>query len=93
MTASYRFRVNGRVQGVSFRYCAQQRALELGLSGWIANQPDGSVVGEAQGAEESLALFERWLGSGPAQAQVTALDWQSCPSEVAVTDRRFEIRR
>lgn len=93
MSESYRFRVNGRVQGVSFRQGSRQRALELGLSGWVANQPDGSVMGEVAGAAEPLALFRRWLEHGPPLAQVTQLNWQACAAAQDDAPAGFEIRR
>lgn len=45
----------GRVQGVGFRYSAQYIAQSLGITGWVKNEWDGSVVMEAQGTEEELA--------------------------------------
>lgn len=44
----------GRVQGVGFRYSAQYLAQSLGVTGWVKNEWDGSVVMEAQGSEEML---------------------------------------
>lgn len=41
--------VHGRVQGVGFRWWTRSRALELGLTGYAANQPDGRVLVVAQG--------------------------------------------
>ena len=47
----------GRVQGVGFRYTAQDSARELGVGGWVKNLHDGRVelVGEAD--EETLNNF------------------------------------
>ena len=50
MTARRRWRFYGSVQGVGFRYYARAAALHLGLTGWVANNWDGSVTLEAQGA-------------------------------------------
>ena len=44
-----RWRFTGRVQGVGFRYFATCAARRLGLTGWVANNWDGSVTLEAQG--------------------------------------------
>lgn len=52
MRRHYRF--YGRVQGVGFRYRAQQAARSLGITGWVTNLYDGSVEMEAQGREEEL---------------------------------------
>jgi acylphosphatase len=54
--------VEGRVQGVGFRWWARTRALELGLVGWAENLEDGRVRVIAEGAAEAcgelLALLE-----------------------------------
>lgn len=44
----------GRVQGVGFRYSAQYLAQELGVTGWVKNDWDGTVLMEAQGTKEAL---------------------------------------
>lgn len=51
------FVFSGRVQGVGFRYSAQYLAQGLGLTGWVKNEWDGTVVMEAQGDEDTLDLF------------------------------------
>ena len=53
--------VHGHVQGVGFRWWTRSRALELGLTGYAANQSDGRVLVVAQGSrpacEQLLALL------------------------------------
>ncbi|TGD88052.1 acylphosphatase [Mycolicibacterium sp. CH28] len=53
--------VHGYVQGVGFRWWTRSRALELGLTGYASNQPDGRVLVVAQGpradCERLLALL------------------------------------
>ncbi|MDO4622750.1 MAG: acylphosphatase [Eubacteriales bacterium] len=44
----------GDVQGVGFRYRAKYGAQELGVTGWVKNEWDGTVVMEAQGTEEQI---------------------------------------
>ena len=66
-----RVRLYGRVQGVGFRYRAAERAMDLGLTGWVRNLPDGSVEVEAQGPSEQLRQFLDWLGHGPPAARVS----------------------
>ena len=41
----------GRVQGVGFRYRAVMFARGLGLTGWVKNEWDGTVLMEVQGEE------------------------------------------
>ncbi len=49
-----RVRFTGRVQGVGFRATARDCAERLALVGWVRNEPDGSVLMEAQGDEATL---------------------------------------
>lgn len=42
---------HGRVQGVGFRYTARLAAENLGLTGWVKNDWDGTVLMEVQGRE------------------------------------------
>lgn len=73
--AAYTFVVQGRVQGVGFRWSTQEEARRLGLVGWVKNEDDGSVSGLAQGPEESLTAFRRWLARGPSGALVDRVKW------------------
>lgn len=67
----YNFTVKGRVQGVFFRASTREKAISLGLAGYVRNQPDGSVFIAAEGNEEQLKNLELWCRSGgPAGAQV-----------------------
>lgn len=69
------FRVTGRVQGVWFRAWTQQTAQGLGLSGWVRNEPDGSVSGQAQtggsaDGDAALTRLRELLAEGPPSARV-----------------------
>ncbi|MCF6376151.1 acylphosphatase [Nocardioides KLBMP 9356] len=70
-------RVTGRVQGVSFRWWTEQRARELGVTGWVRNEPDGSVLLHAEGEDDAVDALVDWCRTGPPAAQV---------SDVAVRD-------
>lgn len=65
------FRIEGRVQGVGYRWWAVGEARRLGLAGWVRNRRDGSVellaIGEA--ADDLAALCRQ----GPRGAAVTAV--------------------
>jgi len=67
-------RVQGVVQGVGFRYFVRREALRLGLSGWVANEPDGSVAAVAEGPVAALEQFVELLSVGPPGASVTDID-------------------
>ncbi|HXS70964.1 MAG TPA: acylphosphatase [Patescibacteria group bacterium] len=82
--------VRGRVQGVGFRYYVVRHAMDLGLTGWVANEPDGSVRCVAEGARPSLEALLDALERGPAGALV---DRVSSHWEMATGGwRSFEVR-
>jgi acylphosphatase len=87
VTIRVRLRIQGYVQGVSFRYYARQRASALGLSGWVRNRPDGTVEAEAQGPEEMVDRFIGWVREGPSLAQVERVEVDRIPLEEGETFR------
>lgn len=72
--------VSGRVQGVGFRMFVLDTALELGLAGWVANEPDGSVRATAEGPEPQLLRFLQALRAGPPAARVAAVSESWAPA-------------
>jgi acylphosphatase len=62
--------VRGFVQGVGFRVYILRRARALGLTGWVANRPDGSVEVVAEGPLPELQELEAILRRGPGSATV-----------------------
>ena len=50
-----RLTVTGDVQGVGFRYRAYHAAASLGLTGWVRNEWNGTVMMEVQGTEQEIA--------------------------------------
>lgn len=75
--------VHGRVQGVSFRHFTQLEAQRLGVMGWVANHQDGTVRVVAEGPENVLLQFEKFLRNGPPTADVSQLDvvWKAATGE------------
>jgi len=68
--------VHGHVQGVGFRWWTRSRALELGLTGFAANQTDGRVLVVAQGprgaCEQLLSLLRD--GATPGSVDTVVAD-------------------
>ena len=62
--------VRGQVQGVSFRDRTLREAESRGVSGWVRNNPDGSVEAVFEGSQPDVEHLVTWASSGPAQAQV-----------------------
>ncbi len=83
--------MRGQVQGVGYRFFVRQEARSLNLRGWVSNEPDGSVCGEASGPDALLSDFHATLLKGPAFASVTGLDWQAL-DEGKSLPQPFEIR-
>ena len=71
--------VEGRVQGVGFRYFVQENAASLDLTGWVRNRWDGSVEVWAEGEREKLEKLLTALRRGPRSAAVqeVKVDWQT----------------
>ena len=47
----------GEVQGVGFRWVSRRIANDIGLTGWVRNEWDGSVSMELQGTDDQIATF------------------------------------
>lgn len=81
-------RVSGRVQGVAFRWEAQHEAERIGVTGWVRNEPDGSVLAHVEGEPDLVNDMVVWLRKGPPGSRV-----RDCAvREAAVSDASsFEI--
>ena len=92
MRAGRSGRVEGRVQGVGFRYHAQRQAEALGLGGWVQNLSDGSVAFEIRGEEAQVEAFLEWLERGPRLAKVRSVRVEPLDPVPDGPDS-FELRR
>ena len=79
-------RIEGRVQGVGFRYTCMMEGQRLGLSGWVRNTPVGDVAVWAEGTEEKLETLLEWLHRGPPGARVDIVHYEICPSTGSYRD-------
>jgi acylphosphatase len=87
--AANRYFIQGRVQGVGYRYFVLREAERLGVSGFARNLPDGRVEVVAEGRDEDLLAFEGRLKEGPAFSGVSEVE------RVAIAprgDQGFHIR-
>jgi acylphosphatase len=67
------FLIQGRVQGVGFRWYVQRMASQLDLRGWVRNSDEGDVEVVASGSAEELATLRGSLRSGPRGCRVDRL--------------------
>ncbi len=70
----YHLLINGHVQGVGYRVSAREKALQLGLTGWVRNCADGCVEMLIEGSNDALEQMLEWAARGPRFANVTDVD-------------------
>ena len=66
--------IEGKVQGVGYRYSTKIKAESLGIRGSVKNLIDGSVFVTAQGKKEAMENFVRWCYKGPPGAIVKNIE-------------------
>lgn len=73
LTMVLHFLIQGRVQGVGFRWFVHREASELALRGWVRNTEEGAVEVVATGSAEDLAELRKSLNRGPRGSRVDRL--------------------
>ena len=67
---AFRIKITGRVQGVFFRASTKEKGNELNVSGWVRNEPDGTVLIEAEGEDARMMEFRQWCTIGSPVSKV-----------------------
>jgi acylphosphatase len=90
MRVARRYVIDGRVQGVGFRWFMHDAAAREGVHGWVRNLADGRVEVMAEGDAASIDRLEAAVRRGPSSAHVERVDVE----ELAPSGRTagFEIR-
>jgi len=75
--------IEGRVQGVFFRYSTVEEAVGLRLKGKVRNCPDGSVEVVAEGPRQNIEDLIHWCRHGPPGAHVhnVRIQWEDYKGE------------
>ena len=73
--------IHGQVQGVFFRAYTRDKAQQLHLTGWVRNNHDGTVECQAQGTDQAVDAFVKFLHRGSPSSQVY---------NVAITDIPYD---
>ena len=73
--------VHGYVQGVGFRWWTRSRALQLGLTGFASNRPDGRVQGPRDDCQRLLDLLKS--GETPGRVEKVVADWSEVGDAIA----------
>jgi acylphosphatase len=85
------FLIQGRVQGVGFRWYVQHEASLLDLRGWVRNTEEGDVEVVASGSAAELAKLRASLRRGPRGARVDHLVEQYLDESEAENLSSFQI--
>ncbi len=67
-------RITGHVQGVKYRATAAREARRHGLTGWVRNEPDGTVLIEVEGHPAAVDAFLAWCAEGPPNTRVATIE-------------------
>ena len=78
----------GSVQGVGFRYRTQNAANTWGVTGWVKNEYDGSVIMEVQGSREQIEQMLLMIESSP----FIHIDNLVCKNLPVISELGFRIR-
>ncbi|HEY9024714.1 MAG TPA: acylphosphatase [Burkholderiaceae bacterium] len=73
-TTVLHLRIQGLVQGVSYRWNMVQAARRRGVTGWVRNRHDGSVEAMVAGPQDALDELVAWARQGPPGARVDRVD-------------------
>jgi acylphosphatase len=85
------FLLQGRVQGVGFRWFVHREASELRLHGWVRNTEDGHVEVLAAGEAADLDELRASLRRGPRGSRVDRLIEHSLAESEARDLESFRI--
>lgn len=91
-TAEKRIRclIRGDVHGVGFRWSVRERALDLGLTGYVQNRADRTVEVIAEGPENAVVALQAFCYRGPRGARIDAVEVTEEPATGGFSS--FEIR-
>lgn len=87
---AYTISVSGDVQGVNYRYFAKQEAKKLSLTGWVKNEPRGTVTVFVQGEADNIQKFVDWAKEGSPMATVEEVSVAAAEADESMTE--FEVR-
>lgn len=86
----YSMIVDGKVQGVGFRYFTQLEASKLNLTGWVKNLIDQRVEIEVQGSEENICKFISSIKKGNNFSRVDDISINKIP--ILSDEKKYKIK-
>ena len=85
------YQIEGRVQGVGFRWFVHREAAEIGLRGWVRNTDAGHVEAVAAGEEEQLTELEAAMRKGSRGSRVDRIQVHDLQDKEADALGEFHI--
>jgi acylphosphatase len=85
-----RILIDGRLQGINFRYNTQRKARHLGLGGFVRTLSDGRIEIEVQGLEEKVSQLLAWCQEEPQSSHIRTIMYRHDEPTDSSTD--FEVR-
>ncbi len=77
-----RILLEGRLQGLNFRYRTQRRAKKLGMTGFVRTLSDGRIEIEVQGSQDNVGKMLAWCQEEPQSSHIkTILYRYEAPTE------------
>lgn len=80
-------KIHGTVQGVFFRDHTKGTAEQLGLTGWVQNESDGTVRAYAEGDPDRVKQFTEWCYEGSPSSDVTKVQFEG---QEDLQERRYK---
>jgi acylphosphatase len=65
--------IEGRLQGINFRYQTQRQAQKLGLVGFVRHLSDGRIEIEMQGEKKQIEQMLEWCQQEPHSSQIRSI--------------------
>lgn len=90
MRKHFNITVSGTVQGVWYRKSTLEKAIELGVTGYVKNLTNGNVYIEAEETKEQLQSLLEWCTIGPEYAKVDRVSFEE---GALISFPHFEIER
>lgn len=85
-----RILIEGRLQGINFRFQTQDKAKQLGLVGFVRTLADGRIEIEAQGDKDSLEALLEWCQQEPHGSHIKSILFRYDQVTKSYTD--FNVR-
>lgn len=84
-------KIHGKVQGVGYRWFVVEKATKYNLSGWVKNEPDGTVSCAVEGLKEDIDKFIVEIKNDHPCAKIAKIEICDLPKDFQIKEG-FTIR-